>query len=62
MIEFNPGITNRAGEQIVGVVVWKVYFVRDSILMLTVSLPKNDKDRPGMDRRIARFFDSLKVE
>jgi hypothetical protein len=60
--EFNPGIKNRAGEPIAGLMVWKLYLVRDSILMMTVSLPKSDRDRQGMDGRIARFFDSLKVE
>jgi hypothetical protein len=60
--EFNPGIKNRAGEPIVGLMVWKLYLVRDSILMMTVSLPKSDSERQEMDRRIARFFDSLKVE
>jgi hypothetical protein len=60
--EFDPGIKNRVGEPIVGLMVWKLYFVRDSILMLTVSLPKSDCERPGMDGRMSRFFDSLKVE
>jgi hypothetical protein len=60
--EFNSGIRNRAGEPIVGLAVWKFYFVRGSILILTVILPKSDRERQGMDGRIARFFDSLKVE
>jgi hypothetical protein len=29
--------------------------------MLGVSLPKKDKDRPAVDARVARFFDSLKL-
>jgi hypothetical protein len=61
-IEFTPGVKNRAGEPIVGLMVWKLYFVRDSIVMLTVTLPKNAKGRPRMDGRMARFFDSIKVE
>lgn len=61
-IEFNPGVRNRAGQPIVGWMVWRLYFVRDSIVILSVTLPKSDKDRPGMDARIARFFDSIQVD
>lgn len=61
-IEFTSGAKNRAGEPIVGLTVWKLYVVRDSIVMLTVSLPKRERDRPGIDDRLARFFDSIRVE
>jgi hypothetical protein len=61
-VEFNPGVSNRAGQPITGMAVCKTYFVRDSILLLMVTLDKNDKDRSGMDARMVRFFDSLKPE
>ena len=51
-----------AGEPVVGLTVWKLDVVRDSIVMLTVSLPKRERDRPGIDDRLARFFDSIRVE
>jgi hypothetical protein len=61
-VEFNPGARNRSGQPITGMAVCKTFFVRDSILVFMVILDKSDKDRPGMDVRMARFFDSLKVE
>jgi hypothetical protein len=61
-VEFDPGAKNRAGQPVTGMAVCKTFFVRDSILVLMVILDKNDRDRPGMDARMARFFDSLKPQ
>ena len=55
-------LLDREGRPIMGLMVWRLYFVRDTVVMLSVSLPKNDRDRPAVDARIARFFDSLKLE
>jgi hypothetical protein len=61
-VEFYPGAKNRAGQPVTGMAICKTFFIRDSILVLMVILDKNDKDRPGMDVRMARFFDSLKPQ
>jgi hypothetical protein len=61
-VEYNPHATNRAGEPITAKVVARVYLVRDSVLLLTFILDKNDKDPSETDSRMTRFFDSLELE
>jgi hypothetical protein len=61
-VEFMPGVKDQRGRPVVGLQVARVYFVRDAVVMLSVTLSKSDKDRPAMDARIARFFDSLKLD
>ncbi|MCX7425770.1 MAG: hypothetical protein NTW96_09145 [Planctomycetia bacterium] len=62
MVEFIAGATDDSGGPIAGLTVLRAYCLRDSIVLLTVRLPKEDKSRPAVDSRIARFFDSLKLQ
>jgi hypothetical protein len=51
---------HRAGKPLTAMAISQSYYIRGSIVVLGVNMDKNDRNRPGMDSRIARFFNSLK--
>ena len=61
-VEFMLGVKDDEDRPVVGLEVWRLYCVRDTVVMLSVSLLEKDKDDPAVDARIARFFDSLKLD
>lgn len=62
IVEFDAGVKDRKGQPVTGMAVCRSYFVRDSILVMMIILGKNDRNRPEMEARMARFFDSLKPD
>lgn len=61
-VEFDTGRKNRTGESIVCAMVCRGYVIRDSLVMFSVIFVDEDKIRAAMVARMARFFDSVKVD